>query len=100
VVVITNHFNDVRTQRPFRIDPAARFSGRTFAGIGAAQKGNFVPTGVPKSAERIFNGPRPGRAPAGRMFVPPARGGEMVRPPAGGGRMMAPPSGGGGGTRR
>lgn len=100
VVVITNHFNDVRTQRSFRIDPAARFGGRTFAGIGAAQKGNFIPTGVPKSAERIFNGPRAGRMPAGRTFAPPVRGGEMVRPPAGGGRMMAPPSGGGGGTRR
>jgi hypothetical protein len=106
VVVITNHFTDVRTHRAFRIDPVTRFSGRTFAGIGVTRTRDFIPTGVPRSAERIFNGPRVGRMPAGRTFVPPVRGGETVRPPAGGGRiapspggeMIAPPPRGG--TRR
>ncbi|HEY6874131.1 MAG TPA: hypothetical protein VI298_15510 [Geobacteraceae bacterium] len=107
VVIITNHFNDLRTHRMFRVDPSARFSGKTFAGIGVTRPRDFIQTGVPRSAERIFNGPRAGRMPAGRTFAPSPRGGEAVRPPADG-RTIAPPSGGGmiappprgGGTRR
>jgi hypothetical protein len=102
VVVITNHFNDVKTHRAFRIDPVARFGGKTFAGIGVPTTRGFISTGVPHSERTIFNGPRalkaPGRIvappPAGRMGVPTFRGGRMSAPPAGG-RMGAPPSGGG-----
>ena len=98
VVVVTNHFNDVRTHRAFRVDPAARFSGWTFAGIGVARPGEFIPTGVPRSAERIFNGPRPGRVPSGRMPAPSTRGGGIELKP-GDGSMTVPP-GGGRGPRR
>ncbi len=102
VVVITNHFDDVRTHRAFRIDPVARFSGKTFAGIGVPTTRGFISTGVPRSERRIFNGPSalkaPGRVvappPSGRMGVPTFRGG-VHAPPAGGGRMGAP----GGGRR-
>jgi hypothetical protein len=54
-VFISNHFRDIRAHRVFRIDPVARFQGRTFGGIGAARSGGFIPTGVPSSERRIFN---------------------------------------------
>ncbi|HEY6009569.1 MAG TPA: hypothetical protein VIU40_14685 [Geobacteraceae bacterium] len=100
VVRFTNHFNDFRGHRVFRIDPAERFRGRTFAGIGVRNPRDFITTGVPRSSHTIFNGPRGtsfrGVAPAGRG-VPAVRGGS-ARPPAapavrGGG------SGSGGGMR-
>ncbi len=103
VVVITNHFNDVKTPRVFRIDPVARFSGKTFAGIGVPSTRGFISTGVPRSERTIFNGPRALKATgrtvsppsAGRRAAPTIRGGGVHVPPAGGGRMGAPPSGGG-----
>ena len=58
VAFISNHFNDVRANRVFRIDPVARFSGRTFAGIGVTNRRGFISTGVPRSERRIFNGTR------------------------------------------
>jgi hypothetical protein len=99
---ISNHFNDVRRHRVFRVDPGARFNGRTFAGIGVqGRTRNFIPTGVPRGERRIFN--RPGPAPSsGRSFRVPGAGGMGApagvrgapRMPSGGG--MAPmPSGGG-----
>lgn len=102
VVFVSNHFNDVRVHRVFRIDPVSRFSGRTFAGIGAVRTRGFISTGVPRSERTIFNGPRARTMPRGRAFAPSSRGGmappfggrRMAVPPAGGGRMATPPAGG------
>lgn len=92
VVFFSNHFNDVRAQRVFRIDPAARFNGRTFAGIGAPHTRGFISTGVPRSAERIFNGPHARGMPGGRTFAAPPRGGRTIAPPTRGGRAYSAPS--------
>jgi hypothetical protein len=105
VVFISNHFNDIRVNRVFRIDPVRRFNGRTFAGIGVVNRRGFVSTGVPRSDRRIFNAPRTrgwqGGAPGGttfrgtRMGAPPSGGTRsFTAPPRGGGRMAVPPSGG------
>jgi len=104
IVICSNHFRDVKAHRVFRIDPAARFSGRTFAGIGAPRGGRFVKTGVAKSDVRIFNAPsRGGTAgvpargrPAGAAGPPPGYRAGMVGPPSGGGGgAFIGPSGGG-----
>jgi hypothetical protein len=94
VVVITNHFNDIKTHRAFRIDPVARFGGKTFAGIGVPTTRGFISTGVPRSERTIFNGPSALKAP-GRMVSPPAGGARMTAPPSRGGGASVPPSGGG-----
>jgi hypothetical protein len=88
---VSNHFNDVRAHRVFRVDPVTRFNGRTFAGIGAPRTGGFVSTGVPRSDRRIFNAP-PRTAPSSRMVVAPSGGSRMVNPSSGGSRMVSPPS--------
>jgi hypothetical protein len=80
VVFISNHFNDVRVHRVFRVDPVARFSGRTFAGIGVANRRGFIATGVPRSERTIFNGVGTRMSPRGGRMAPGA-----VAP--GGGRM-------------
>ncbi|NVN92248.1 MAG: hypothetical protein HXX11_16825 [Desulfuromonadales bacterium] len=53
---ISNHFNDFRRNRVFRIDPAARFQGRTYGGIGVSRSRGVLATGVQHSDRRIFNG--------------------------------------------
>jgi hypothetical protein len=55
VAFVSNHFNDVRAHRVFRVDPVNRFSGKTLAGIGAPRANYFINTGVKRSPERIFN---------------------------------------------
>jgi hypothetical protein len=83
-VFITNHFNDIRDHRVFRVDAISRFNGRSYAGIGAphtgrtvagtgashngrtvtgrgtpnSNRGNYISTGVPRSERTIFNGTR------------------------------------------
>lgn len=57
-VFISNHFNHFRAHRVFRIDPVQRYSGRTYAGIGAPARKGYISTGVPRSDQRIFNAPR------------------------------------------
>lgn len=106
VVFVSNHFRDVRIHRVFRIDPAARFQGRTFGGIGAPRTRGTVSTGVPGSERRIFNNgiPRtlapgiaaPPRSPSGRTGSPPSsRGGRSGIAPAPRGERTVPmaPSG-------
>ena len=61
VVVIRNHFNDQQHPRAYRIDPAERFKGKTFSGIGVPRSKNFISTGVPREERVIFNGQRAGR---------------------------------------
>lgn len=91
---ISNHFNDFRAHRVFRVDPVDRFRGRTFAGIGVSNRRGFISTGVPRSERRVFNAPRTRGWPQGRTFSQPYRGGQ----PAGGFnrgfRSGAPPAGG------
>lgn len=119
VVFVSNHFNDIRNHHVFRVDPLARFNGRTYAGIGVRRtRGGFISTGVPSGERRIFNSSRErpspesrgmGRgAPAYRGRPAPSRGappsGRSVRPSApargggGGGRGFS--GGGGGGSQR
>ncbi|GFO69591.1 hypothetical protein GMLC_31700 [Geomonas limicola] len=66
-VLISNHYNDLRRHRMYRVDPVDRFHGRSFSGIGAwrNQRG-FISTGRPHSPERIFNAPRTGSVAPGR----------------------------------
>ncbi|KAF0220056.1 MAG: hypothetical protein FD174_1501 [Geobacteraceae bacterium] len=96
-VFISNHFNDVRVHRVFRVDPVRRFRGRTFAGIGVSDRRGFISTGVPRSERSIFNGPRTRGGPGSRIDTPPLRGGGRIgTPPArGGGRISTPPARGG-----
>jgi len=68
-VFVSNHFRDIRDHLVFRIDPQARFQGRTFGGIGATRSRAFIPTGVPRSESRIFNNPARN---VPRSFNPPA----------------------------
>ena len=95
VVFVSNHFNDVRNHRVFRIDPGARFNGRTFAGIGVRSKKGFISTGIPRSETNIFHGSRERMAPAGRIVSPPPRGSSIISPPSGGIRPAGPPAGSG-----
>ena len=92
-VIISNHFNDVRVHRVFRVDPGRRLSGRTFAGIGAPRSRAFLSTGVPRSDRAVFNAPRPRAAPVGRAFAPSSRA--FAAPSRG---AAAAPSRGGGGS--
>lgn len=92
---ISNHFNDVRRHRVYRVDPGARFNGRTYAGIGVRSRTrSFIPTGVPRGERRIFNRPGSTSLP-GRSYTPavPRSGG--MRAPAGVGGTSRMPSGGG-----
>lgn len=95
VAFVSNHFNDVRRHRVFRIDPVTRFSGRTFAGIGVSHTRGFISTGVPRSDRRIFNGPRARTIPGSRMVAPTSRGSRMAAPPSRGTGMSVPPPRGG-----
>ncbi|HEY5975124.1 MAG TPA: hypothetical protein VIU41_10300 [Geobacteraceae bacterium] len=93
VVFVSNHFNDLHSHRVFRVDPVARFRGRTFAGIGVSHnRRDFISTGVPRSDRRIFNEPRTRMTPEGRTMVHRTQsGGRVIAPPAqGGGRSIIP----------
>ncbi len=63
VAFLSNHFTDIKANRVYRVDPVARFKGRTFPGIGAPRGGNFISTGVPGSSREIFNAPPDRRRP-------------------------------------
>ncbi len=73
-VHVSNHFNDVRAHRVLRIDPDARFRGRTFAGIGAPRSKNFISAGK-GSERRVFNAPRGRFDGGGRTAAPAVRSG-------------------------
>ena len=55
---ISNHYNDFRRHRVFRIDAASRFQGRTYGGIGASRPRTFLATGTRNSDRKIFNSGR------------------------------------------
>ena len=57
-VFISNHFNHINAHRVFRIDPVQRYSGRTYAGIGVINRRAFIPTGISRSEQRVFNSTR------------------------------------------
>ncbi|HET6460186.1 MAG TPA: hypothetical protein VFG29_05295 [Syntrophales bacterium] len=56
-IIVSNHFNDMRKRRVFRIDPGARFNGRTFAGIGVKNKKRFISTGSLAVKQEFFMAP-------------------------------------------
>jgi hypothetical protein len=95
VVVIRNHFSDVRSNRAFRVDPVDRFKGRTFGGIGISRPKDFISTGVPRGERVIFNGPHTGGAPRGSSVTMPSRGSEAVTPSQREGGRLVPSSRGG-----
>jgi hypothetical protein len=106
---VSNHFNDIRRHRVFRIDPSERFRGRTYSGIGVTNSRGFISTGVPRSGRVIFNDSRRTAAPSigrtntlsnrgNRSFVAPSRGGGISGQPSRGGSMGGTPSRGGGGS--
>jgi hypothetical protein len=66
VSFVSNHFNDLRGHRVFRVDPVSRFNGRTYAGIGVRDRRGFISTGVGRSQRTIFNAPRAQAAPGMR----------------------------------
>ncbi len=94
-VFISNHFNDVREHRVFRVDAVSRFHGKTFAGIGAPHGGNFISTGVSRGERTIFNGTRtqkmsknrnPDQSSSGSKKGNSTSHGKKIRPSSGGGR--------------
>ncbi len=91
VVFVSNHFRDIRTNRVFRVDPVARFQGRTFGGLGASRAKGLISTGIPDSDKTIFNRPRGRNLPGGIMVEPPFSRGP-VRPSSPGGTRVSPPS--------
>ena len=98
--IVSNHFNDYRHHRVFRIDPLDRFHGKTYAGIGAPKRGHYISPGVNNGATSIFNrnrmsppsGFRTYRPPSGRTHGAPSSG-RTYRAPSGG-KHYGPPSGG------
>src|SRR5450631_550707 len=105
---VSNHFNDISRHRVFRIDPAERFRGRTYAGIGVTNPRGFLSTGVPRSSRVIFNGSHRTAPSIGRTITPstrgnrsfsaPSRGGGISGQHSRGGRMGGTSSRGGGGS--
>lgn len=108
-IVIRNHFRDARSHRAFRIDPAERFRGRTYGGIGVSHPKDFLPTGVQRGERTIFNEPRATRPSfrgtddtptrGGERISPSTRGDERIAPGMRGGERGGPSSGGRGGSR-
>jgi len=95
VFVIRNHFHDARSHRAFRIDPAERFRGRTFGGIGVSRPKDFLPTGVQRGERTIFNEPSGTRQRGGGTDATPSRGGERISPATRGGERGGPSMRGG-----
>ncbi len=91
IVFISNHFNDIETQRVFRIDPVARFNGKTFAGIGAPRNRTFINTGIKESERNIFNSRSQRLERREGSFGPSGSRGPMMQRSSGG----MHPSGGG-----
>jgi len=96
-VFISNHFNDIRRHRVFRIDPRARFEGRTFAGIGAVRTRGIISTGVPRSEQRIFNSSRNVVPRSSSLSTAPTAGSRSFSTPR---RSMAPAVRGGSSSGR
>jgi hypothetical protein len=82
---ISNHYNDFRRHRVFRIDAASRFHGRTYGGIGASRPRASLATGVRNSDRKIFN--------SGRNWAP--RNDLRSGNPSAGSRTYSTPSRGG-----
>jgi len=59
VAFVSNRFHIFRNHKEFRIDPLARFNGKTFAGIGVSDGKRFIKTGISGSARKVFNSPQP-----------------------------------------
>jgi hypothetical protein len=81
---ISNHFHDRRVNKVFRIDPRARFNGRTFSGTGVSHHRGFVSPRDKGDGRTTFNSSRtrsaPGMSPTGRSgtFTRHGRRGESA----------------------
>ncbi len=93
---VSNHFNDIRRNRVYRIDPPERFRGRTYSGIGVTNPTRFLSTGVPRSDRIIFNGSRGTPPSADRTIGPSSRGSRSFSTPSQGGGVSGRASRGGG----
>ena len=91
---VSNHFNDRRLHRVYRIDPVRRYHGSTYAGIGAGGRRGFISTGVPHGERTIFNGPHTRPAPGMRSVSPTPRGSRTVAPARGSRGFTQPQRGG------
>lgn len=89
VVLVSNHFNDSRHHRVFRVDPLMRYQGKTYPGIGAPRSKHFLSTGIPGSDRKVFNPPPERRAPA-PPWGTPGKGGPPWGTP---GKKSGPPWG-------
>lgn len=63
VAFISNHYNDHRHRRVYRVDPITRYRGKTYAGIGAPRSRQYLDTGVRGGSKTIFNNRPVRRAP-------------------------------------
>jgi hypothetical protein len=80
-VFISNHFNDIRHNRVFRIDPVRRYHGTTYSGIGVSHPKRFLSTGVSRSPRTIFNKPHDRTMPGRKIVNPPSQGSRVDSPP-------------------
>jgi hypothetical protein len=80
VVVVSNHFNDIRRHRVVRIDPIARRDGNTIANTSVTRTRGFVPVG-PGRESTIVNTPRTRAVNGSSAVIPPSRSNAIVTPP-------------------
>jgi len=80
VVVVSNHFNDIRRQRVIRIDPVARRDGSTIANTRVTQTRGFVSGGAGRESA-IVDTPRTRAVPGSSTVIPPSRSGAIVSTP-------------------
>jgi len=67
---ISNHFTDVRNHRVTRIDPVARFDGRSLRSGGVSNSSGFTSTNIPRRDRAITNTSRTPAPPAIRNTTP------------------------------
>jgi len=80
VVVVSNHFNDIRRHRVVRIDPIARRDGNAIANTSVTRTRGFVPVG-PGRESTIVNTPRTRAVNGSSAVIPPSRGNAIVNTP-------------------
>jgi hypothetical protein len=80
VVVVSNHFNDIRRHRVIRIDPVARRDGSTIANTRVTQTRGFVSGGVGRE-NAIVTTPGARAVPGSSTVQQPTRSGAIVSTP-------------------
>jgi len=87
VVFVSNHFNDVRLHRVFRIDPVARLNGSTIANTRVTQTRRAIMNMSPSRNDGFVGAPR-----RERSIISPVTRSEGIGTPFRGNRMMSLPS--------